>query len=82
MLKPFIEISHYHSFVSSPIIIKYKYKLVNREAISFNSIMKLSSFICEENHVFIEEDNPSDKVVNILEEVDAFEVDWKLSGFT
>ena len=44
--------------------------------------MKLSSFICEENHVFIEEDNPSDKVVNILEEVDAFEVDWKLSGFT
>ena len=37
--------------------------------------MKCSSFICEENHVFIEEDNPSDKVVTIEEGLDAVEVD-------
>ena len=38
--------------------------------------MKHSSFICEENHDFIEEDNPSDKVVTIEEELDAVEVDF------
>ena len=32
--------------------------------------MKCSSFIFEENHVFIEEDNLSDKVVTIEEELD------------
>ena len=37
--------------------------------------MKRSSFICEENHVFIEEENPSDKVVTIEEELDAVQVD-------
>ena len=37
--------------------------------------MERSSFIWEENHVFIEEDNPSDKVVTIEEELDAAEVD-------
>ena len=36
--------------------------------------MKRSSFIFEENHVFIEEDNPSDKAVTIEEEIDAVEV--------
>ena len=37
--------------------------------------MKRSSFICEENHVLIKEDNPSDKVVAIEEELDAAEAD-------
>ena len=32
----FNEISDYHPIVSSTISIKYKYKLTNREAISFN----------------------------------------------
>ena len=31
--------------------------------------MKRSIFICEKNHVFIEEDNPSGKVVTIEEEL-------------
>ena len=38
-------------------------------------IMKCSSFIFEENHVFIEEDNLSDKVVTIEEELDDAQVD-------
>ena len=37
--------------------------------------MKRSSFIFEESHFFIEEDNPSDKVVTIAEELHAVEVD-------
>ena len=37
--------------------------------------MKLSNFICKENHVFIEEDNPSDKVITFEEELDAVETD-------
>ena len=37
--------------------------------------MKRSSFIFEESHLFIEEDNPSDKVVTIAEELHAVEVD-------
>ena len=37
--------------------------------------MKRWSFICEENHVFIKQDNPSGKVVTIKEELDAVEVD-------
>ena len=37
--------------------------------------MKRSSFAFEENHFFIEEDNPSDKVVAIAEELHAVEVD-------
>ena len=37
--------------------------------------MKRLSFICEENHVLIKEDNPSDKVVAIEEELDDAEVD-------
>ena len=37
--------------------------------------MKCSSFIFEENHVFIEEDNLSDKVVTIEEELDDAQVD-------
>ena len=37
--------------------------------------MKRSSFFLEENHVFVEKDNPSDKVVTIEEELDAVEVD-------
>ena len=37
--------------------------------------MKRSSFIFEERHVFIEKDNPSDKVVTIEEELNAVEVD-------
>ena len=32
----FTEMSDHHPIASSPIIIKYKYKLANREAISFN----------------------------------------------
>ena len=32
----FIEMSDKHPIVSSPISIKYKYKLANQEAISFN----------------------------------------------
>ena len=39
-----------------------------------SQIMKLSSFTCEENHIFIEEDNPSDKFVTIEEELDMVEV--------
>ena len=37
--------------------------------------MKLSSFICKENHVFIEEGKLPDKVITIEEELDAAEVD-------
>ena len=37
--------------------------------------MERSSFIWEENHVFIKEDNSSDKVVTIEEELDGAEVD-------
>ena len=37
--------------------------------------MKRPIFICEKNHVFIEEDNPLDKVATIEEELDAAEVD-------
>ena len=37
--------------------------------------MKRSIFIGEKNHVFIEEDSPSSKVVTIEEEVDAVKVD-------
>ena len=37
--------------------------------------MKRSSFIFEENHVFIEKDNPSDKVVTTEKELDAVKVD-------
>ena len=40
-----------------------------------SQIMKRWSFICEENHVFIKQDNPSGKVVTIKEELDAVEVD-------
>ena len=40
-----------------------------------SQIMKRSSSICEENHDFIEEDNPSDKVITIEEKLDAVEVD-------
>ena len=40
-----------------------------------SQILKRASFICEENHDFIEEDNPSDKVVTIEVELDAVEVD-------
>ena len=38
-------------------------------------IMKLSSFICEENHVFIEEGKLPDKVITTEEELDATDVD-------
>ena len=34
-----------------------------------------SSFIFKENHVLIEEDNPSDKVVIVGEELDGIDVD-------
>ena len=34
-----------------------------------------SVFICEKNDVFIEEDNPSSKVVTMEEELDAVKVD-------
>ena len=37
--------------------------------------MKYSSFICKENYVFNEEDNPSDKVVTIEEGLDAVDLD-------
>ena len=37
--------------------------------------MKRSIFICKKSHVSIEEDNPSDKVDTIEEELDAAEVD-------
>ena len=40
-----------------------------------SQIMKRWSFICEENQVFIKQDNPSGKVVTIKEELDAVEVD-------
>ena len=32
----FIKMSDYHPIISLPIGIKYKYRLANREAISFN----------------------------------------------
>ena len=38
-------------------------------------IMKLSSFICEEIHTFIEEGKLPDKVITTEEELDATEVD-------
>ena len=38
-------------------------------------IIEGSIFICEKNHVFIEEDNPSSKVVTMEEELDAVKVD-------
>ena len=37
--------------------------------------MKRSSFICEENQDFLEEDNPSDKVVTFEKELDPVEMD-------
>ena len=39
--------------------------------------MKQSSFVFKENHVFIEEeeDNPSDKVVTVEEELDGTDID-------
>ena len=37
-------------------------------------IIEGSIFICEKNHVFIEEDNPSSKVVTMEEELDAVKV--------
>ena len=38
--------------------------------------MRYSSFIFKENHVFIEEeDNPSDKVVMVVEELDCIDID-------
>ena len=37
--------------------------------------MKRSSFIYKQNHVFIEEDNPSDKSITLEKELDAAEVD-------
>ena len=37
--------------------------------------MKLSSFICEEIHAFIEEGKLPDKVITTEEELDATEVD-------
>ena len=37
--------------------------------------MKRSSFIYKQNHVFIEEDNPSDKSITLEKELDAVEVD-------
>ena len=40
-----------------------------------SQITKRSSFIFDENHVFIEENNSSDKPVTTEEEVDAVEVD-------
>ena len=40
-------------------------------------IMKRSSFIYEENRVFIKENNPSDKRCSVEEELNAGEVDAK-----
>ena len=37
--------------------------------------MEGSIFICQKNHVFIEEDDPSSKVVRMEEELDAVTVD-------
>ena len=38
--------------------------------------MRRSSFIFQENHVFIEEeDNPSDKVVMVKERLDSIDID-------
>ena len=37
--------------------------------------MKCSTFICKKKHVFIEENNPSSKVVTTEEELDAVKVD-------
>ena len=37
-------------------------------------IIEGSIFICEENHVFVEEVNPSSKVVTMEEELDALKV--------
>ena len=36
--------------------------------------MRRSSFIVKENHVFIEEDNPSDKVIMVEEELDGIDI--------
>ena len=49
------------------------YEIKYRKLLS--QVMKRSSFIFKENHVFIEEDYPSDKVVTIEEEQNAVEVD-------
>ena len=38
-------------------------------------IMEGSIFICEKNHVFIEEDNRSSKVITMKEQLDAVKVD-------
>ena len=38
-------------------------------------IMEGSIFICQKNHVFVEEDNFSSKFVTMEEELDAVEVD-------
>ena len=38
-------------------------------------IMGVSAFIWEKNHVFIEEDHPSSKVVTMEEDLDAVKVD-------
>ena len=35
----------------------------------------ISSFIFKENNVFIEEDNPSEKVVIVEEKLDGFDID-------
>ena len=39
-----------------------------------SQIMRHSSFIFKENHVFIEEDNPSDKVIMVEEELDGIDI--------
>ena len=49
------------------------YEIKYRKLLS--QVMKRSSFIFKENHVFIEEDYLSDKVVTIEEEQNAVEVD-------
>ena len=49
------------------------YEIKYRKLLS--QVTKRSSFIFKENHVFIEEDYPSDKVVTIEEEQNAVEVD-------
>ena len=41
----------------------------------FSLIMKGSIFICEKNHAFIEEDNPSSKVVTMEETLYDIKVD-------
>ena len=52
---------------------RYQYELKYGKLLS--QIMKRSSSIFEENHVFSEEDKPSDKVVTIEEELDAVDLD-------